>query len=126
MKYARCSAGNQSSGLGGSKNDCRIRVGAYPVLYHIADQVLVMYLGNTVEHGDKNAIFTRPLHPYTQALLASTPGLAGSGPAAHGACVQRTDAPLGRGPLPRDGSLKPGERSPRWVQKDPLPALVSF
>jgi dipeptide transport system ATP-binding protein len=51
------------------------------VVRHIAHDVLVMYLGHTVEHGEKNAIFGRPLHPYTQALLASTPGLAGSGPA---------------------------------------------
>ncbi len=51
------------------------------VVRHIAHDVLVMYLGHTVEQGDKNAIFNRPLHPYTQALLGSTPGLAGSGPA---------------------------------------------
>ncbi|MBK6321371.1 MAG: dipeptide ABC transporter ATP-binding protein [Burkholderiales bacterium] len=51
------------------------------VVRHIAHDVLVMYLGHTVEHGEKNVIFTRPLHPYTQALLGSTPGLAGSGPA---------------------------------------------
>jgi dipeptide transport system ATP-binding protein len=50
------------------------------VVRHIAHDVLVMYLGHTVEQGDKNAIFNRPLHPYTQALLGSTPGLAGSGP----------------------------------------------
>jgi dipeptide transport system ATP-binding protein len=40
--------------------------------------VLVMYLGHTVEQGEKGALFAQPLHPYTQALLASTPGLAGS------------------------------------------------
>ena len=51
------------------------------VVRHIAHDVLVMYLGHTVEQGEKNAIFNRPLHPYTQALLGSTPGLAGSGPA---------------------------------------------
>ena len=51
------------------------------VVRHIAHDVLVMYLGCTVEHGDKETIFRQPLHPYTQALLASTPGLAGSGPA---------------------------------------------
>jgi dipeptide transport system ATP-binding protein len=50
------------------------------VVRHIAHDVLVMYLGHTMEHGEKRAIFERPLHPYTQALLASTPGLAGSGP----------------------------------------------
>jgi len=53
------------------------------VVRHIAHDVLVMYLGHTVEQGDKNAIFSRPLHPYTQALLASTPGLAGTGPSLH-------------------------------------------
>ena len=51
------------------------------VVRHIAHDVLVMYLGCTVEHGDKETIFSKPLHPYTQALLASTPGLAGSGQA---------------------------------------------
>ena len=51
------------------------------VVRHIAHDVLVMYLGCTVEHGDKETIFRQPLHPYTQALLASTPGLAGSGQA---------------------------------------------
>jgi dipeptide transport system ATP-binding protein len=39
----------------------------------LADEVLVMYLGKAVEHGPKPAIFSRPLHPYTRALLASTP-----------------------------------------------------
>lgn len=47
------------------------------VVRHIAHDVLVMYLGHAVEHGEKQAIFARPLHPYTQALLASTPGLGG-------------------------------------------------
>jgi len=37
--------------------------------------VLVMYLGLAMEQGPKEKIFARPLHPYTQALLASTPGL---------------------------------------------------
>ena len=48
------------------------------VVRHIAHDVLVMYLGHTVEQGDKGAIFSRPLHPYTKALLASTPGIVGS------------------------------------------------
>ena len=45
------------------------------VVRHIAHDVLVMYLGHSVEQGPKARIFERPLHPYTQALLASTPGL---------------------------------------------------
>lgn len=51
------------------------------VVRHIAHDVLVMYLGHAVEQGENNAIFSQPLHPYTQALLASTPGIAGSGTA---------------------------------------------
>ena len=43
------------------------------VVRHIADDVMVMYLGRTVEHGPKPVIFDRPRHPYTRALLASTP-----------------------------------------------------
>ena len=45
------------------------------VVRHIAHDVMVMYLGHTVEQGDKTSIFERPLHPYTQALLASTPSM---------------------------------------------------
>ncbi len=45
------------------------------VVRHIADKLLVMYLGRAAEQGPKKAIFERPLHPYTQALLASTPGI---------------------------------------------------
>ncbi len=39
----------------------------------IADEVLVMYLGKVVESAPKSALFATPRHPYTRALLASTP-----------------------------------------------------
>ncbi len=45
------------------------------VVRHIAHDVMIMYLGIAVEHGPKERIFARPLHPYTQALLGATPGL---------------------------------------------------
>jgi len=45
------------------------------VVRHIADDVMVMYLGKVVEQGRKEAIFAHPKHPYTRALLASTPSL---------------------------------------------------
>ncbi len=43
------------------------------VVRHLADTLLVMYLGRAVEQGPASAIFARPRHPYTRALLASTP-----------------------------------------------------
>ena len=45
------------------------------VVEHIADEVMVMYLGRCVERGTKEAIFANPRHPYTQALLSATPRL---------------------------------------------------
>ncbi|CAG9297314.1 peptide ABC transporter ATP-binding protein [Celerinatantimonas diazotrophica] len=45
------------------------------VVEHIADQVIVMYLGKVVEYGSKEEIFGNPRHPYTTALLSSTPRL---------------------------------------------------
>lgn len=41
------------------------------VIYFVADRVLVMYLGQIVETGNRNMIFQSPLHPYTHGLLAA-------------------------------------------------------
>ena len=43
------------------------------VIRHLADRVSVMYLGRTVEQGEVSAVFDRPLHPYTRALLSAVP-----------------------------------------------------
>jgi dipeptide transport system ATP-binding protein len=61
------------------------------VVRHIAHDVLVMYLGLAMEQGPKKTIFERPLHPYTQALLASAPGLSP---------VERGSRPVLTGELP--------------------------
>jgi len=44
------------------------------VVHHIADRVAVMYLGEMVEEGAVDDVFSDPRHPYTRALLASIPG----------------------------------------------------
>ncbi|TBX75238.1 ABC transporter ATP-binding protein [Rhizobium laguerreae] len=43
------------------------------VVHHIADDVMVMYLGRPIETGPAAEVFARPRHPYTAALLSATP-----------------------------------------------------
>jgi dipeptide transport system ATP-binding protein len=69
------------------------------VVRHIADDVLVMYLGRPAEQGPKDLIFARPRHPYTIALLAATPMVE-----THG----RDKPPMLKGELPSPLNPPPG------------------
>ena len=43
------------------------------VVRYIADQVMVMYFGEVVEHGTRDEVFSNPQHPYTKTLFAASP-----------------------------------------------------
>ena len=93
------------------------------VVHHIADEVMVMYLGRPVEHGPTEGVFERPLHPYTKALLASRPRVE------VGAKAPR---PLLTGELPSPLNPPPGcafhrrcpHAQPRCAADRPEPRLV--
>jgi len=91
------------------------------VVKHIADEVMVMYLGIPIEYASRDELFSHPRHPYTRALLSATPiadplrkkqriMLHGelpspidqpSGCAFHPRCSEATDECLVRAPEPR-------------------------
>ena len=89
------------------------------VVKHVAHRVAVMYLGRIVETGPKEAVFRRPRHPYTRALLAAIPR-----PDPH----RTRPAPVASGDVPSPLAIPPGcrfhTRCPfaidRCQQEDPV------
>ncbi|WP_413742765.1 ABC transporter ATP-binding protein [Sodalis sp. RH15] len=71
------------------------------VVRHMSDRTAVMYLGQIIESAPTGALFDSPLHPYTQALIRSAPGLAPGG---------QRDLPIETGELPGPGSVPRGCR----------------
>ncbi|MCP4329077.1 MAG: dipeptide ABC transporter ATP-binding protein [Alphaproteobacteria bacterium] len=69
------------------------------VVRHMADELLVLYLGRPAEQGPAKMILARPAHPYTRALLASTPSTdptrRGRSQALHGEIPSPLDPPSG-------------------------------
>jgi peptide/nickel transport system ATP-binding protein len=77
-----------------------------PVVRHISHRIVVLYRGVAVEEGPAEEIYRRPRHPYTQALIASSPvpdpalqrgRRATRGPASASAAESGRDAPHARG-----------------------------
>ena len=71
------------------------------VVRHIADRVVVLYLGRIVEAGTTEEVFAPPWHPYTEALLSAVPS-PGDAPAAGGGAIRL------EGPAPNPASPPPG------------------
>ena len=69
------------------------------VVHHLADRVAVLYLGRLVEVAARDALFARPAHPYTQALLDAVPRI-GRRRRARGAAI--------RGEMPSPLAPPPG------------------
>jgi oligopeptide/dipeptide ABC transporter ATP-binding protein len=103
------------------------------VVHHIADRVAVMYLGEVVEEGAVDDLFSNPRHPYTRALLASIPGSRAADERAQGEL--RQEQALGEGcpfrnrcpqrhdrceATPPYVELDAGRRSRCWLEVDEL------
>jgi len=87
----------------------------------MADRIAVMYLGKIVEYGTPADVLMHPKHPYTQALLASTPKLDGSSPEAiKGEPPSLINLPKGCRFVPRCPHAMPkcSEREPSLISKD--------
>ena len=79
------------------------------VVRHISDRIFVMYLGNIVEAGPADQIYSRPMHPYSQMLLSAVPR-------------PDPDARRARAGRPGTGSL-PG--APAQLGADDLPSPLN-
>jgi dipeptide transport system ATP-binding protein len=64
------------------------------VVEHVAHDVMVMYFGSVVEHGDKAAVLSTPRHPYTQALISAVPTLHAAARRAHVPLTGEMPSPL--------------------------------
>ncbi|GAC1347651.1 MAG: dipeptide ABC transporter ATP-binding protein [Acetobacteraceae bacterium] len=86
------------------------------VVRHISDRVAVMYLGRMVEQAAKRDLYARPLHPYTQGLIASVPAMSPVGRAERRAKRVRV-----YGDIPSALAIPPGCRfHPRCPQAMPM------
>ncbi|MDR1599660.1 MAG: ABC transporter ATP-binding protein [Oscillospiraceae bacterium] len=95
------------------------------VVSHISDRVGVMYVGHIVELADTAALFDRPMHPYTKALLSAKP-VADPRRKSHrimleGEVANPSKLPPGCPfhPRCREAAAECGERKPEWREAEP-------
>jgi oligopeptide/dipeptide ABC transporter ATP-binding protein len=93
------------------------------VVAQICDRVVVMYAGRAVEEADVYALYERPLHPYTEALLAAVPSRKRRGErleAIPGRVPSLSALPSGCKYVERCAYAQPvnREREPRWLRVD--------
>ncbi|MGC5022752.1 ABC transporter ATP-binding protein [Micromonospora sp. DT47] len=91
------------------------------VVAQICDRVVVMYAGRAVEEAEVTELFDRPLHPYTEALLASVPSRRRRGselPTIPGRVPSLAELPEGCAFANRCAHAEPccGEQRPRYVE----------
>ncbi len=96
------------------------------VIAHMADEVLVMYLGRVVEQADVKTIFKEPKHPYTRALMTSIPRVrkaqGGRLQAIEGSVPVALDPPVRCAFAPRCPDFMPGlcdTRAPELRELEP-------
>ncbi|MBP6903359.1 MAG: ATP-binding cassette domain-containing protein [Burkholderiaceae bacterium] len=84
------------------------------VVQHLADRVAVMYLGRLVEEAPRAALWARPQHPYTQALIAAVPSTRPGAAATALPALLKGELPS---PLQRPGGCAFHPRCPRAIAR---------
>ncbi|GLZ06231.1 ABC transporter ATP-binding protein [Actinomadura sp. NBRC 104412] len=70
------------------------------VVRYVSDEICVMYLGEIVERGEAETVFSAPAHPYTEALLAAVPSPDPAKARSHARVIAPGDPPSPRRPPP--------------------------